>query len=220
MSYEDSALTLAYHLLQIKAVKLSPKAPFTWASGLKSPIYCDNRITLSYPSVRTFIRQEFVNALLNNFSKPDVIAGVATGGIPQGALVAQELGLPFVYIRSEKKSHGMNNQIEGVIESGQSVVIIEDLVSTGKSSLAAVDALREVGAEVKGMLAIFTYQMQVAAANFKEKNCQLVTLTNYEALIHKAIEESFILDTDLKSLMDWRKDPQAWSENIIKELNL
>lgn len=220
MSYEDSALTLAFHLLQIKAVKLSPKAPFTWASGLKSPIYCDNRITLSYPSVRTFIRQEFVNALLNNFSKPDVIAGVATGGIPQGALVAQELGLPFVYIRSEKKSHGMNNQIEGVIESGQSVVIIEDLVSTGKSSLAAVDALREVGAEVKGMLAIFTYQMQVAATNFKEKNCQLVTLTNYEALIHKAIEENFILDTDLKSLMDWRKDPQAWSENIIKELNL
>lgn len=220
MSYEDSALTLAFHLLQIKAVKLSPKAPFTWASGLKSPIYCDNRVTLSYPSVRTFIRQEFVNALLNNFSKPDVIAGVATGGIPQGALVAQELGLPFVYIRSEKKSHGMNNQIEGVIESGQSVVIIEDLVSTGKSSLAAVDALREVGAEVKGMLAIFTYQMQVAATNFKEKNCQLVTLTNYEALIHKAIEENFILDTDLKSLMDWRKDPQAWSENIIKELNL
>ena len=212
MKYEDSALMLATHLLQIKAVKLSPKQPFTWASGLHSPIYCDNRVTLSYPMVRTFIRQQFVERLMTHFGKPDVIAGVATGGIAQGALVAQELGLPFVYVRSEKKSHGMQNQIEGVIESGQSVIVIEDLVSTGKSSLLAVDALREVGANVKGMLAIFTYQLPAAEENFKAKECPLFTLTNYETLIHKAIEENYISDEDQVSLMEWRKNPQAWSE--------
>ncbi len=220
MEYEDSALTLASHLLQTKAVKLSPNAPFTWASGLKSPIYCDNRVTLSYPAVRTYIRQEFVRLLMNKYSKPDVIAGVATGGIAQGALVAQELGLPFVYVRSEKKSHGMQNQVEGVIESGQSAVVIEDLVSTGKSSLNAVQALREVGADVKGMLAIFTYQMAKAEQNFEDENCRLFTLTNYETLIHKAIEERYITDSDQHSLMEWRRDPQAWSDNINKELNL
>ncbi len=220
MKYDDSALTLALHLLQTKAVKLSPNAPFTWASGLKSPIYCDNRVTLSYPAVRTYIRQEFVRLLMNKYSKPDVIAGVATGGIAQGALVAQELGLPFVYVRSEKKAHGLQNQIEGVIESGQSVVVIEDLVSTGKSSLNAVDALREVWADVKGMLAIFTYQMAKAEQNFEDKNCRLYTLTNYETLIHKAIEERYITDGDQHSLMEWRRDPQAWSDNTIKELNL
>ena len=212
MKYDDSELTLALHLLQIKAVKLSPKAPFTWASGLKSPIYCDNRVTLSYPTVRTYIRQQFVEKLMQNFGKPDVIAGVATGGIAQGALVAQELGLPFVYVRSEKKSHGMQNQIEGVINAGQSVVVIEDLVSTGKSSLLAVDALREAGAVVKGMLAIFTYQMETAKKNFEEKKCQLITLSNYETLIHKAIEDEYISEDDLNSLMEWRKDQQAWSD--------
>ena len=220
MKYDDSALTLALHLLQTKAVKLSPNAPFTWASGLKSPIYCDNRVTLSYPAVRTYIRQEFVRLLMNKYSKPDVIAGVATGGIAQGALVAQELGLPFVYVRSEKKAHGLQNQIEGVIESGQSVVVIEDLVSTGKSSLNTIDALREVGADVKGMLAIFTYQMAKAEQNFEDKNCRLYTLTNYETLIHKAIEERYITDGGQHSLMEWKQDPQAWSDNIIKELNL
>ena len=148
MKYDDSALILAMHLLQIKAVKLSPKQPFTWASGLHSPIYCDNRITLSYPMVRTYIRQQFVEKMIQYYGKPDVIAGVATGGIAQGALVAQEMGLPFAYVRSEKKSHGMQNQIEGIVESGQSVIVIEDLVSTGKSSLLAVDALRETGANV------------------------------------------------------------------------
>ena len=210
--FDDSALILAQHLLQIRAVKLSPNDPFTWASGLKSPIYCDNRVTLSYPNVRTYIRHEFVNLILKEFGKPDVIAGVATGGIAQGALVAQELGLPFVYVRSEKKSHGMQNQIEGVIRPGQSVVVIEDLVSTGKSSLLAVDALREVGAEVKGMVAIFTYQMEIAKKNFKEKNCQLFTLTNYETLIHKAVEESYISEQDVQSLKEWRKNQQAWSD--------
>lgn len=212
MKYDDSALILAMHLLQIKAVKLSPKQPFTWASGLHSPIYCDNRITLSYPMVRTYIRQQFVEKMIQYYGKPDVIAGVATGGIAQGALVAQEMGLPFAYVRSEKKSHGMQNQIEGIVESGQSVIVIEDLVSTGKSSLLAVDALRETGANVKGMLAIFTYQLQAATDSFNAKECQLHTLTNYETLIHKAIEEKYISEEDLQSLMEWRKDPQAWSD--------
>ena len=207
-------MTLATHLLLIKAIQLSPKHPFTWASRLRSPIYCDNRVTLSYPTVRTFIRQQFVEQLMLHYGKPDVIAGVATGGIAQGALVAQELGLPFCYVRSEKKSHGMQNQIEGVVESGQSVIVIEDLVSTGKSSLLAVDALREVGADVKGMLAIFTYQLPVAEENFAAKGCQLHTLTNYETLIYKAIEEKYISEEDQQSLLEWRKDPQGWSERV------
>lgn len=212
MNEQETSMALASFLLQIKAIKLNPASPFTWASGLKSPIYCDNRVTLSYPQVRTFIREGFVKMCLDKFGKPDVIAGVATGGIPQGALVAQELGLPFVYVRSEKKSHGMNNQVEGIINSGQSVVIIEDLVSTGKSSLNAVEALREKGAVVKGMLAIFTYGMDVAAENFKKNNCQLYTLTNYNALIQKAVEESYIREDDLASLLEWKTDPQAWSD--------
>jgi orotate phosphoribosyltransferase len=212
MNEQETSMALASFLLQIKAIKLNPANPFTWASGLKSPIYCDNRVTLSYPQVRTFIREGFVKMCLDKFGKPDVIAGVATGGIPQGALVAQELGLPFVYVRSEKKSHGMNNQIEGVINSGQSVVIIEDLVSTGKSSLNAVEALREKGAVIKGMLAIFTYGMEVATENFKNNKCELFTLTNYNALIQKAAEESYIREDDLASLIEWKNNPQAWSD--------
>ncbi len=215
MNEQETSMALASFLLQIKAIKLNPANPFTWASGLKSPIYCDNRVTLSYPQVRTFIREGFVKMCLDKFGKPDVIAGVATGGIPQGALVAQELGLPFVYVRSEKKSHGMNNQVEGIINSGQSVVIIEDLVSTGKSSLNAVEALREKGAIIKGMLAIFTYGMDVATENFKNNNCQLFTLTNYNTLVQKAAEESYIREDDLASLMEWKKDPQAWSNARI-----
>ena len=212
MNEQETSMALANFLLQIKAIKLNPANPFTWASGLKSPIYCDNRVTLSYPQVRTFIREGFKNMCLDKFGTPDVIAGVATGGIPQGALVAQELGLPFVYVRSEKKSHGMNNQVEGIINSGQSVVIIEDLVSTGKSSLNAVEALREKGAVIKGMLAIFTYGMDIAAENFKKNKCELFTLTNYDALIKKAAEENYIRENDLASLMEWKKDPQAWSD--------
>jgi orotate phosphoribosyltransferase len=212
MNEQETSMALASFLLQIKAIKLNPANPFTWASGLKSPIYCDNRVTLSYPQVRTFIREGFVKMCLDKFGKPDVIAGVATGGIPQGALVAQELGLPFVYVRSEKKSHGMNNQIEGVINSGQSVVIIEDLVSTGKSSLNAVEALREKGAVIKGMLAIFTSAMEVATENFKNNKCELFTLTNYNALIQKAAEESYIREDDLASLIEWKNNPQAWSD--------
>ena len=212
MNEQETSMALASFLLQIKAIKLNPANPFTWASGLKSTIYCDNRVTLSYPQVRTFIREGFVKMCLDKFGKPDVIAGVATGGIPQGALVAQELGLPFVYVRSEKKSHGMNNQIEGIINSGQSVVIIEDLVSTGKSSLNAVEALREKGAVIKGMLAIFTYGMDVAAENFKNNKCELFTLTNYNALIQKAAEENYIREDDLASLLEWKSNPQAWSD--------
>lgn len=212
MNEQETSMALASFLLQIKAIKLNPANPFTWASGLKSPIYCDNRVTLSYPQVRTFIREGFVKMCLDKFGKPDVIAGVATGGIPQGALVAQELGLPFVYVRSETKSHGMNNQVEGIINSGQSVVIIEDLVSTGKSSLNAVEALREKGAIIKGMLAIFTYGMDVATQNFKNNKCELFTLTNYDALIQKAAEENYIRENDLASLVEWKQDPQAWSD--------
>ena len=212
MNEQETSMALASFLLQIKAIKLNPANPFTWASGLKSPIYCDNRVTLSYPQVRTFIREGFVKMCLDKFGKPDVIAGVATGGIPQGALVAQELGLPFIYVRSEKKSPGMNNQVEGIINSGQSVVIIEDLVSTGKSSLNAVEALREKGAVIKGMLAIFTYGMDVAAENFKNNKCELFTLTNYNALIQKAAEENYIREEDLASLLEWKSNPQAWSD--------
>lgn len=209
---EDEAAILAGFLLQIKAIKLNPSKPFTWASGLKSPIYCDNRITLSYPKIRTHIRQQFVQAILDRYEKPDIIVGVATGGIAQGALVAQELGLPFAYVRSEKKSHGMHNQIEGVVEKGQSTVVIEDLVSTGGSSLKAVEALRERGLEVKGMMAIFTYGLQKAAENFKQLNCELTTLTDYESLIRKASEDNYITEKDLQSLIQWRLNPEAWSD--------
>ncbi len=212
MNEKDTALALANFLLQIKAIKLNPASPFTWASGLKSPIYCDNRITLSYPNIRTFIREAFVRICTERFGKPDLIAGVATGGIPQGALVAQELGLPFCYVRSEAKSHGLNNQVEGIVPQGASVVVIEDLVSTGKSSLAAVEALREKGAKVKGMMAIFTYQLDAAAEAFKKAGCDLVTISNYEALIQKAVEENYVSDDQMQSLMEWRKSPQKWSD--------
>ena len=215
MNEKDTALALANFLLQIKAIKLNPANPFTWASGLKSPIYCDNRITLSYPNIRTFIREAFVRICTERFGKPDLIAGVATGGIPQGALVAQELGLPFCYVRSEAKSHGLNNQVEGIVPQGASVVVIEDLVSTGKSSLAAVEALREKGAKVKGMMAIFTYQLDAAAEAFKKANCDLVTISNYEALITKAVEENYVSDDQMQSLKEWRQSPQKWSDDHL-----
>jgi orotate phosphoribosyltransferase len=216
ISTEESALTVAGLLLQIKAIKLNPSQPFTWASGLKSPVYCDNRIILSYPKLRTFIRQEFSRLIADKYDKPDLIAGVATGGIAQGVLVAQELGLPFAYVRTEKKAHGLSNQIEGVVESGQAVVVVEDLVSTGKSSLQAVEALREAGLVVKGMMAIFTYGLDIAHDNFAHANCELTTLTDFETLLKKAIEENYISDKDLKSLMLWRINPQEWSGKHTK----
>ena len=208
---EDIALTTAEFLLQIKAIKLDNANPFTWASGLKSPIYCDNRKTLSYPKIRTFIRQEFVRMINEEIGSVDVVAGVATGAIAQGVLVAQEMGLPFVYIRAAEKKHGLENKIEGVVESGQSVVVIEDLVSTGKSSLEAVDALRAVGCNVKGMAAIFTYQMKIAQDNFNKAKVKLFTLTNYDTLIKKALMSQYISEEDLQSLINWREDPQKWA---------
>ena len=209
----DMAAQTANFLLTVKAVKLNNEHPFTWASGRKSPIYCDNRVTLSYPEIRTFIRQRFVEAVNEAWGDVDVIAGVATGGIAQGALVAQELGKPFVYVRSEQKSHGLTNQIEGEIHAGQSVVVIEDLVSTGKSSLIAVRALREKGCVVKGMAAIFTYGLQVAADNFAAENVELVTLTDYDTLIGVAKEQDYIRKDDLESLAAWRVNPEKWSKD-------
>jgi orotate phosphoribosyltransferase len=208
---EEAALNIAEFLLQIKAIKLQPDKPFTWASGWKSPIYCDNRVTLSYPKVRTYIRQEFVDAIIKEFGKPAVIAGVATGGIAQGALIAQEMGLPFVYVRSEAKKHGMTNMIEGIVEKGQSVVVIEDLVSTGGSSLKAVEALRDAGCEVKGMAAIFTYGFKASVENFQKANCKLITLSNYSTLIKQALLSNYITDKDLKSLEKWAENPAVWS---------
>jgi len=209
---EESALKIAEFLLQIKAIKLQPNKPFTWASGWSSPIYCDNRVTLSYPKIRTYIRQEFVNAINEHFGKPDVIAGVATGGIAQGALVAQELGVPFVYVRSEAKKHGLTNMIEGVVETGQSVVVIEDLISTGGSSLKAVEALRGAGCEVKGMAAIFTYGFKAASDSFKKSKCKLVTLSDYETLVKQALQSNYITEKNLKSLKEWRENPAEWAK--------
>ena len=208
---ETSYMTAKF-LLTIKAVKLNDENPFTWASGRKSPIYCDNRITLSHPEIRTYIRQRFVDTVLEQFGDVDVIAGVATGGIAQGALVAQELGKPFVYVRSEEKKHGMTNQIEGEIKSGQSVVVIEDLVSTGKSSLIAVNALREKGCNVKGMVAIFSYNLEVAKKNFEQADVVLETLTFYDKLIEVAREEEYIKPSAMQSLEKWRENPEKWSE--------
>ena len=210
---KENAIEAARCLLDIKAVKLSPVEPFTWASGRKSPIYCDNRLTLSYPSIRTYIRQQFVSLVTEIFEYVDVIAGVATGGIAQGVLVAQELGKPFVYVRPEAKSHGMKNQIEGDLKSGQTVVVIEDLISTGKSSLLAVDALRDAGAVVKGMAAIFTYELDVAKKNFEEKQIPLLTVTNYSTLIETAIKENYVSKENLASLNEWRENPEKWSDD-------
>ncbi|AEA44648.1 orotate phosphoribosyltransferase [Fluviicola taffensis] len=207
---KDRALKVAEFLLQIKAVKLQPNSPFTWASGWKSPIYCDNRITLSFPAIRTYIRQGYADAILEHFGKPDIIAGVATGGIAQGALVAQELGIPFVYVRSTAKGHGLGNQIEGHFESGQKVIVIEDLISTGGSSLQAVAALREAGLEVKGLVAIFTYGFDLATKNFNNAECPYITLTDYDHLIDQALKSEFIPESDVNSLREWKISPENW----------
>jgi orotate phosphoribosyltransferase len=213
---QETADRVSANLLQIKAIKLNNSQPFTWASGLKSPIYCDNRITLSHPKIRTYIRQQLAKAIADQFGDVDVIVGVATAGIPQGVLVAQELGLPFAYVRASPKDHGLANKIEGSISSGQTAVVIEDLVSTGKSSLEAVFALREVGVKVAGMAAIFSYGLQIAQENFKSSDCRLVTLSDYDSMISKAIEDEYISKNDETSLREWRKDPHAWSENHQK----
>jgi len=209
---KDTAKKTAEHLLQIKAIKLNPNEPFNWASGWKSPIYCDNRITLSYPSVRVFLKQEIAKIVELEYGKPDVIAGVATGAIAIGILVAQELGVPFIYVRPEPKKHGRKNQIEGYLEGGQNVVVIEDLISTGKSSLNAVEALKEAGAVVKGMVAIFSYGFEVADKNFEEKNVRLATLSNYDSLLEQALDSSYINEEELITLNDWRKSPSEWKQ--------
>lgn len=215
MIFDNSTATaVADHLLRIKAIKLNNSNPFTWASGMRSPIYCDNRVTLSYADVRTDIRDAFVKAIKEEIGEVDAVVGVATGGIAQGALIAHELGLPFAYVRSGSKGHGLENQIEGVVEAGQKVVVIEDLVSTGGSSLRAVIALRAAGCEVKGMVAIFTYQLPVATENFEKENCKLVTLSNYDTMIHRAAENNYIQDSDQASLAEWRKDPKKWAEKF------
>jgi len=209
---KEKALKVAEFLLQIKAVKLSPSSPFTWASGWKSPIYCDTRISLSYPTIRTFIRQTYAESILEKFGKPDVIAGVATGGIPQGALIAQELGVPFIYVRSSAKGHGMGNQVEGYFEKGQKVVVIEDLISTGGSSMKAIDALKDVGLEVKGLIAIFTYGFNTAETTFKKANCPFLTLTNYDLLLKQAVVHDYIQESDVNSLKEWKKNPDIWGK--------
>ena len=209
---EEIARTTARSLLQIKAVKLSPHEPFTWTSGIKSPIYCDNRVTLSFHSIRTYIRQQFVNIIREEYGVVEYIAGVATGGIAQGALVAQEFGIPMVYVRSEKKQHGMENKIEGRVESGKSVVVVEDLVSTGSSSLAAVHALSEAGFIVKGMVAIFSYNLEKAKKNFSDAKCSLITLSDYNSLVKEALESNYIGEEDMQSLIKWRENPETWGK--------
>lgn len=208
----DTAKKTAELLLQVKAIKLSPNEPFTWASGWKSPIYCDNRVTLSYPPVRNFLKENMAKLVEEKYGKPDVIAGVATGAIAIGILVAQELGVPFVYVRPEPKKHGRKNQIEGFLDSGQNVVVIEDLISTGKSSLNAVKALKEEGATVKGMIAIFSYGFDVATENFKNHNIELTTLSNYDYLLEQALDSKFINDDEIETLGTWKVNPSEWKQ--------
>jgi len=207
---KDTAEKTAELLLQINAIKLNPRNPFTWASGWKSPIYCDNRITLSFPAVRNYIRDEFSKNIEKQFGKPDVIAGVATGAIGIGILVAESLGLPFVYVRPEAKKHGRLNKVEGFLQKGQNVVVIEDLISTGNSSLLAVEALKEAGANVKGMAAIFSYGFEIATENFKNANVDLYTLSNYENLLPLAVSKKYITEEEELALQNWRKSPSTW----------
>ncbi|MBQ1722901.1 MAG: orotate phosphoribosyltransferase [Muribaculaceae bacterium] len=202
---------LAKKLLKISAIKLQPDAPFVWASGWNSPIYTDNRVTLSYPDVRNFIKIELSRLIAENFGEAQVVAGVATGAIAQGALVADSLGLPFVYVRSTPKDHGLENLIEGNINPGQKVVIVEDLVSTGKSSLKAAEAVRNAGGEVVGMVAIFTYEFPIATQAFKEAGVQLITISNYSAMIQAAVETNYVKPSDVEALEQWREDPANWT---------
>lgn len=204
---------VAEFLLQIKAIKLQPNNPFTWASGWKSPIYCDNRVTLSHPTIRTYIRQQLTHLIQEEFGPVGCIAGVATAGIPQGVLVAQELGLPFIYVRSKPKEHGTGSLIEGDSSTkGKRIVVIEDLISTGKSSLQAVEALRDAGYDVAGLAAIFTYGFNVASQNFKQANCPFYTLSNYGALIKYAGDNQYINEADVEVLKKWRENPAEWGK--------
>ncbi|MBK6977992.1 MAG: orotate phosphoribosyltransferase [Cytophagaceae bacterium] len=206
----NTARKIASFLLKTKAVKLSPEKQFKWSSGWNSPIYCDNRITLSDVEARTFIKKSLAKAIKKQFPDATLIAGVATAGIAQGALVADYLNMPFAYVRPKPKEHGMGNQIEGKIEKGQKVVVLEDLISTGGSSIKAAEALIEQGIEVVGMIAIFTYGFKIADQNFAEKNLKLVTLSNYNYLIDEALKQEYIKPNDLESLKKWRRNPARW----------
>ena len=209
---DASKKAFAQKLLKIKAIKLQPNNPFTWASGWKSPFYCDNRKTLSYADLRSYVKLELVHAVLEHFPQAEAVAGVATGAIAQGALVADELNLPFVYVRSKPKDHGMENLIEGELKQGTKVVVIEDLISTGGSSLKAVEAVRRYGCEVVGMVASYTYGFPVAQKAFEEAGVELVTLTDYEHVVAEALETDYISEDDVELLNEWRKDPSRYAK--------
>jgi orotate phosphoribosyltransferase len=211
---KETAQKTAEILLQINAIKLQPQNPFTWASGWKSPIYCDNRITLSYPSIRNYLKDNISRQIIELYGKPDLIAGVATGAIGIGALVADSLNLPFCYVRPEAKAHGRQNKIEGYIEANQNVVVVEALISTGKSSLLAVEALRGANLNIKGMVAIFTYGFEIASENFSKHEVQLHTLSDYENLLIQAEKTKYISSTETKLLSNWRKDPGNWLRKV------
>ena len=203
---------VAKTLLQINAIILEAENPFTWASGWKSPIYCDNRKILSFPESRTFIRQSLANVIQKQYGSSNLIAGVATGAIAHGALVAEEIGLPFIYVRSAKKGHGKQNMIEGAYTSGQSVIVIEDLISSGKSSLEAVETLREEGLNVKGLISIFTYGFNAATENFKKADCEFISLCNYSTLLQEAVKQEYINESDVEILEKWRENPSKWGK--------
>jgi orotate phosphoribosyltransferase len=208
----STASIFAEKLLHIKALKISPDQPFTWASGWKSPVYCDNRKVLSYPHVRDYVKSELANTIMENFPEAESLAGVATAGIPHGTLAADLLRLPFIYVRSKPKGHGLANQIEGVLTEGQKVVVIEDLVSTGMSSLEAVEALRNAGADVIGMCALFTYGFPQAEEAFAKANVKLITLSNYSALMEVAASQNLIQAADMEKLGQWRVSPSTWEQ--------
>lgn len=210
-AHPEIARQIAGRLLEIGAIKLQPEKPFTWASGWQSPIYCDNRLTLSFPEHRTYIKAHLVAQVNEHFLTREVVAGVATAGIPQGALVADAMNVPFVYVRSKPKGHGMENLIEGKVEPGKKVLVVEDLVSTGGSSLKAVEALRAAGYEVLGMLSIFTYGFDVAAENFEKAGVDYISLSSYEYMIEEALAQKYISESQVKTLQNWRKDPANWT---------
>jgi orotate phosphoribosyltransferase len=207
---QNVAAEVADKLLEIQAIRLQPTKPFTWASGWKSPIYCDNRLALSFPKVRTMIKEQLLRCIQHYFSNVEAIAGVATAGIPQGALLANDLELPFIYVRSKPKGHGMENMIEGKVTPGQKVVVVEDLVSTGRSSLKATQDLKDAGFEVLGMVAIFSYGFDIAAKNFSDADVRLICLSHYEAMLPRAVDRKYIGKEELKSLSEWRSDPAKW----------
>ena len=209
---KDTAKKTAELLLQIKAIRLQPNEPFTWASGWKSPIYCDNRTTLSFPQIRNYLSENLAKIIELEYGKPDVIAGVATGAIAIGVLVAQYLNVPFIYVRPEPKKHGRKNQVEGLLEPNKKVVVVEDLISTGKSSLNAVKALKEEGAKVKGMVAIFSYGFETATENFKKADVNLTVLSDYDHLLEQSLDSNYISKNELETLQQWRNNPAEWNQ--------